>query len=81
MNGLRAQKSLRGRNNQGQMKTLNKAKINLKTKERKVIIIMKIKKLARRLKRMKNKRMEKKFKPNLNMTKILTSLIKLLIQL
>jgi hypothetical protein len=36
------------------MKTLNKAKINLKTRDRKVIIIMKIKKLARRLKKMKN---------------------------
>jgi len=50
-------------------------------KERKVITIMKTEKSERRLKKMKNQRAEKKFRPNQNMTKMLTSLIKSQIQL
>jgi hypothetical protein len=50
-------------------------------KERKVITIMKTEKSERRLKKMKNQRAEKKFRPNQNMIKMLTSLIKSQIQL
>lgn len=53
----------------------------MKMKERKVITIMKTEKSERRLKKMKNQRAEKKFRPNQNMIKMLTSLIKSQIQL
>jgi hypothetical protein len=56
------------------MKILNK--INLKMREKKVILILKIEKLARRLKKKKEQRVKRKVKPSQNMTKILTFLIK-----
>ena len=51
-------------------------KINLKMKEKKVILILKIEKSARRVKKMKEGRVKRKVKPNQNMTKTLTFLIK-----